>query len=58
MELEIKMTEDGIELDNGSQFMKLSFEELKKIMNLYTDKVHSDRVVENLKKRWDFLGGL
>ena len=58
MELQINITEEGIELDNGSQYMIISIEDLKKIQQKLNEKTHADRVEENLKKDWNFLGGL
>lgn len=58
MELQIKVTENGVELDNGSQYIQLDMKQAKKVIEVIRKKLHSDKTEANLKKNWNFLGGL
>ena len=58
MEIQVKVNENEIEIDNGAQYITLTMEDFKKVQAAVNEKKYADKTEENLKKNWNFLGGL
>ena len=64
MEVDIKYDKKAkvVELDNGHQYITIQVEDLKQVKdaldNILRNEVKRDHIEENLKKDWNFLGGL
>jgi hypothetical protein len=58
VEIDVKINDDEIVIDNGVQYITLTMDDFKKVQQAVDEKRHADRTEENLKKNWNFLGGL
>jgi len=57
MTFEVTRKDNSIELDNGVQYISLSIEDAEKLIAQIKSKLVTP-VEENLKKDWNYLGGL
>lgn len=58
MDLQVKLFNELITLDNGVQYMELTPEEARIVIRKIEDILYAQQVEENLEKDWNYLGGL
>ena len=56
--IQVNLENDSIELDDGRQYMSIPLEDARKLIKKMEEKIQVAITEKNLKKDWNYLGGL